>query len=269
MLVADGRSSLSRGLTMNQLANAMVHYGAETAMALDGGGSSELAFNGAVLNRPSDGGERRVSNSVQLVYIGAYARKPRRAVFSPNGDGYHDGQRLYARFVRRSDVHLRLFRPNGELGWEKRDRRGPGVFTKDLGPRLSAEGSWRWVVAGTDLQGRSSSMVRRFRVNNTLGFLDLSTRTMRVRPGRGGHQRLGFRTFHTADVRVVIERRGKVVRHLVSRNGLAGGAYAVIWNGKNDGDRVVRSGRYTAVVRASNSLGRVDLRKSFAVKRVS
>jgi hypothetical protein len=269
LLVADGRSARSHGLTMNQLANAMVRYGAERAMALDGGGSSELAFNGNVLNRPSDGRERALADSIQLVYIGAYARKPKRAVFSPNGDGYRDRQRLYAKFVRRSDVHLRLFRPNGELKWEYQARREPGVITKDLGPRLSTEGAWRWVVSGTDLQGRDSSMARRFRVNNTLGFLDLSTRKMRVRRGRGGHLRIGFRQTHTADVRVVIERRGKVVRHLVSRDGLGAGAYAVVWNGKNDAGNVVRSGTFSAVVRARNSLGLIDLRKSFSVERVS
>ena len=269
LLVADGRSNASAGLTMNQLAKAMVHYGAERAMALDGGGSTGLAFNGSVLNRPSDGHERALANSLQLVYIGAYARKPRREVFSPNGDGYRDGQRLYARFVRRSDVHLRLIRPNGEVKWEKRDRWGPRTFAKDLGPRLRAEGRWRWVVAGTDMQGRDSQMTRRFRVNNTLGFLDLSTRSMRVRRGRGGHLRIGFRLFHAADTRVVVERRGKVVRHLVSRNDLGRGAYAVIWNGKTDGGRVVRSGKFTAVVRAHNGLGRIDLRESFSVERVS
>jgi hypothetical protein len=269
LLVADGRSALSRGLTMRQLADAMVSYGAQRAMSLDGGGSSEMAFNGTVFNRPSDGGERSLAESLQLVYIGAYARKPRYEVFSPNGDGYHDRERLYAKFVRRSDVHLQLFRPNGELKWERRDRWDPRVFKKDIGPRLGGQGAWRWVVSGTDLRGRNSRMVRRFRVNNTLGFLDLSTRTMRVRRSRGGRLRIGFRVAQSADVRVVIERGGKVVRHLVSRDGLGAGAYAVIWNGKNDAGSVVRSGRFVAVVRAQNGLGRVDLRKRFAVERVS
>jgi hypothetical protein len=269
LLVADGRSSRSHGLTMNQLAKAMVHYGAERAMALDGGGSSEIAFNTNVLNRPSDGRERAISNSLQFLYIGAYARKPRHAVFSPNGDGYLDRQRLYAKFVRPSNVHLQLIRPNGELKWELRGARDPGVITKALRSQRLMEGRWRWVVAGTDTQGRASRMVRRFRVNNTLGFLDLSTRDMRVRPRRGGYLRIGFQAIHTADVRVFIARRGRTVRHLVSRDGLAPGAYAVIWNGKNGAGRVVRSGKFSAVVRAKNRLGSVGLRKAFRVERVS
>jgi len=269
LLVADGRSRRSHGLTMNQLANAMVYYGAERAMALDGGGSTELAFNTNVLNTPSDGRERSLSNSLQLLYIGAYARKPRRSVFSPNGDGYKDTQRLYAKFVRTSDVNLQLIRPNDSVKWDYRARRDPGVMTKDLRSRDLVEGTWRWVVAGTDMQGRASRMVRRFRVNNTLGHLDLSTRKMRVRKGRGGHLRIGFRLTHAADVRVRIAHGGRTVRTLVSRDGLPPGGYAVIWNGRNRAGKVVSSGKFTAVVRADNSLGAVGLQKSFTVRRVS
>ena len=61
LLVADGRSSASRGLTNPQLANQMVHYGAVDAMAFDAGGSTEIAFNGQVLNNPSDGRERLIA----------------------------------------------------------------------------------------------------------------------------------------------------------------------------------------------------------------
>lgn len=268
LLVADGRSQLSRGLTMNQLAQAMAHYGAERAMAFDGGGSSELAFNATILNRPSDGGERPLANSLQLLYIGAYARKPRRAVFSPNGDGYADSQRLSAKFVRASDVHLELFRPDGRLKWEYRAARQPGIITKTLRSQRLLQGTWRWVVSGTDMQGRASRMVRRFRVNNTLGFLDLSTRTMRVRRGRGGHLRIGFKVTRSADVRVAIERAGRTTRQLISQDGLSAGSYAVIWNGRNDGGKVVGGGTFVVAVRARNSLGWVTLAKGLTVTRV-
>ena len=269
MIVADGRSTVSRGLTMNQLANAMVYYGAENAMALDGGGSSELAFNGRVLNVPSDKIERPLSNSLQLVYIGVYARKPLRGVFSPNGDGYHDVQRLYAKLVRRSDVRLRLLRPDGTLKWELQGDRDPGVTTKRLRAQGLVEGTWRWVAEATDRRGRESRMVRRFRVNNTLGYLTLSKRTMRVRLGHGGRLRIGFTSTHTANVKVQIERRGRIIRHLVARDGLPPGAYAVIWNGRNDAGKVVRTGRVAVSVQARNSLGGVDLRKGLRVERVS
>lgn len=269
LLVADGRSTASRGLTMAQLANAMVRYGAERAMALDGGGSSELAFNGRVLNVPSDGHERSVAESLQLAYIGAYARKPRYPTYSPNGDGYQDVQRLYARFVRKTNVHLELVRPDGVVAWQREALRKPGTMTKDLrGSRM--EGAWRWIVSGVDLEGRSSRMGRRFRVNNTLGFLTLSTTRMKVRRGRGGRLRIGFKLAQRADVSVTI-RRGDdtVVRKLTKQNDLAPGAYAVIWNGRNDAGRVVRSGTFFADVRGTNGLGTATLRKKFVVRRVS
>jgi hypothetical protein len=270
LLVADGRSTTSYGLTDAQLANAMVHYGAWRATGLDGGGSSEMAFNGHVFNHPSDGHERPLADSLQLTYIGAYARKPRFAVFSPNGDGYHDVQRLHARFVRTSETHLELVRPDGVTAWHRDVLRDPGAVTKDFGGSSRMEGRWRWIVEGVDGKGRSSRMVRGFTLNKTLGFLTLSTRRMRVRAHRGGHLRIGFQLAHTADVSVrVVRRNGDVVRTLAVQSGLSAGAYAVIWNGRNDAGRVVRSGRYFVLARAKNGLGAVSIEKGVAVRRVS
>ena len=270
LLVADGRSILSHGLTNRQLANAMVHYGAEKAMAFDAGGSSEMAFNGAVLNRPSDGYERPLADSLQLTYIGAYARKPRFPVFSPNGDGVRDRQRLAAKFVRTSSVNLKLVNPNGVTRWTFSATRDPGIIRKSLTGSNRMEGTWRWVVSGVDGKGRSSHMQRRFRVNNTLGYMTLSKDVMRVRKRVGGRIRIGFRLAHTANVLVRIRKPGgTIVRHLVAQSGLGAGGYAVIWNGKNDAERVVRSGRFVARVQAENSLGAIAIAKRFVVRRVS
>jgi hypothetical protein len=238
------------------------------AMALDGGGSSEIAFNGHVLNRPSDGHERPLADSLQLTYIGAYAHEPRYAVFSPNGDGYADVQRLYARFVRSSSVHLELERPDGTVVWDYDDPRRLGRVTKDFGGSSRPEGRWRWIVSGVDGQGRSSRMVRRFRINNTLGFLTLSTNDMMIRKRLGGHLRIGFRLAHTADVRVAIRRRsGRLVRRLTSQNDLPPGRYAVIWNGRNDAGSFVHTGRFVVVVNATNGLGAVAIKKRVHVTR--
>jgi hypothetical protein len=270
LLVADGRSVVSRGLTNRQLANAMVHYGAEKAMAFDAGGSSEMAFNGVVLNRPSDGYERPLADSLQLTYIGAFARKPRFPVFSPNGDGVRDRERLAAKFVRTSRVNLKLVNPNRVTRWAYSATRDPGIVRKSLTGSNLMEGTWRWIVSGVDGKGRSSRMQRRFRLNNTLGYMTLSKEVMRVRERVGGRIRIGFRLAHTADVLVRIRKpSGRIVRRLVAQSGLGSGGYAVIWNGKNDADRVVRSGRFVARVRAENSLGAIAITKRFVVRRVS
>ncbi len=71
IVVSDGRTDESEGLTLYQLAEVMKQYGATTAYNLDGGGSSTLYFNGQVINNPTTNGntisERAVSD---IVYIG-------------------------------------------------------------------------------------------------------------------------------------------------------------------------------------------------------
>lgn len=66
-VVVDGRSEgYSQGVTMTELADIMVSLGATTAYNLDGGGSSEMWFDGEVVNSPSNGGERATSD---ILYI--------------------------------------------------------------------------------------------------------------------------------------------------------------------------------------------------------
>ncbi len=67
VVVVDGRSAgYSAGATMTELATLMKGLGAVTAYNLDGGGSSTLWFDGEVVNRPSNGGERGTSD---ILYI--------------------------------------------------------------------------------------------------------------------------------------------------------------------------------------------------------
>ena len=63
LLVADGRQSgYSKGMTLGEAQRLMLDLGAQTAMNLDGGGSSELWFMGEILNRPSQGREHPLSD---------------------------------------------------------------------------------------------------------------------------------------------------------------------------------------------------------------
>ena len=75
IVVIDGRQPLySQGATLGELAEIMLYYGAETAMNLDGGGSSTLVVQGPngprVLNSPIDlsipGRERAVGNHLGI-----------------------------------------------------------------------------------------------------------------------------------------------------------------------------------------------------------
>lgn len=72
MLVSNGRTSESAGLSLYELAQFLLDRGCTSAYNLDGGGSATLYFNGEVINKPTNNGtkiyEREVSD---IVYIGA------------------------------------------------------------------------------------------------------------------------------------------------------------------------------------------------------
>ncbi|ROT31865.1 hypothetical protein EF879_15540 [Micromonospora sp. HM5-17] len=73
LVVVDGRSTTSVGMTYVELANYMRSLGADDAINLDGGGSSTLvarmpgATSVSVRNTPSDGSQRAVPNGLGFV----------------------------------------------------------------------------------------------------------------------------------------------------------------------------------------------------------
>jgi exopolysaccharide biosynthesis protein len=70
VIVSDGRTSESAGLSLLELAQEFKERNCSVAYNLDGGGSSTMYFNGEVINNPTSGksaGERKVSD---IVYIG-------------------------------------------------------------------------------------------------------------------------------------------------------------------------------------------------------
>ncbi|MPN02658.1 hypothetical protein SDC9_149874 [bioreactor metagenome] len=71
MVVSDGRTDESTGLTLYELATFMQSLGVTTAYNLDGGGSSTMYFNGNIINNPTTTGETISERSVSdIVYIG-------------------------------------------------------------------------------------------------------------------------------------------------------------------------------------------------------
>ena len=71
IIVSDGRTTESEGLSLYQMAEIMKSYGVKTAYNLDGGGSSTLYFNGQVINKPTTNGNTISERSVSdIVYIG-------------------------------------------------------------------------------------------------------------------------------------------------------------------------------------------------------
>lgn len=71
LVVSDGRTKESKGLTLYELAAFMQSIGVKTAYNLDGGGSSTMVFNGEVINNPTTNGKSIRERSVSdIVYIG-------------------------------------------------------------------------------------------------------------------------------------------------------------------------------------------------------
>lgn len=67
LIVVDGRrDGYSAGVTLPQLQRMCLDIGAKTAFNLDGGGSTTLYFQGAVINRPASNAQRRVSDIVMF-----------------------------------------------------------------------------------------------------------------------------------------------------------------------------------------------------------
>jgi len=60
LMVVDGRSQHSAGMTLKEFAQYLKRFGAVSAVNFDGGGSSEMVLDGKIMNRPSDGSERPV-----------------------------------------------------------------------------------------------------------------------------------------------------------------------------------------------------------------
>lgn len=70
VIVSDGRTRQSAGLSLLELAGLFEEYGCETAYNLDGGGSSTMVFDGRVVNNPTNGRSEKEREVSDIVYIG-------------------------------------------------------------------------------------------------------------------------------------------------------------------------------------------------------
>jgi Phosphodiester glycosidase/FlgD Ig-like domain len=263
LVAVDGRSGASQGLRTWEVALEMMRLGAVTAMGFDGGGSTTLAFDGRVLNVPSDGSERPVADGLFVFFYGAYAPRPRYRVFSPNGDGVADVQPLRARIVKRSHVRLRVLGPNGGEHWGYAGWTRPSTLEYRLADQTLVDGRWRWVVESVDAAGRKSRMQRAFVVNKTLGHLRLSRERMTV----GRPLRFSFVLTRPSRLRVAIRRADGAVLRLLHAGAAQPRTLAFRWGGLTDGGRRVPPGSYRVTVRAANGIGVIGLRRAITVVR--
>jgi hypothetical protein len=269
--VDGGQVGYSVGLTNYELAQQLVRLGCVTGSGLEPGNSTTMAFDGQLLNRPSDpSGERAISEALLVSYAGVYAPPPSEPVLSPNGDGVGDREQLSYKIVRPSTVTAKIVGADGVARFTQSGPQAPGTYkfsstgTKTDGT-VDTEGRWHWLVTAVDDLGRQSSSDQPFWVNNTLGNLRVP-RTVRVRAG--GRLTLGtFTLTRSATVTTRVEStNGVVVRKLGSAK-IGAGTAGVRWDGRDRRGNLVYGGRYVLRVSAQNQFGPTDLTQAFLAHR--
>jgi hypothetical protein len=253
LVAVDGRQpGYSTGLTNFELALTMMRLGCATASALDAGGSTTMAFDGKLLNRPSDpGGERAVAEALTVFYYGVYAPALPARVLSPNADGVDDAQTFAYKLVRPSTVTATLTGPGGIVVPLDSGSRASGSYKFSWTGDGQPEGAWTFRTVADDDLGRHSVADRQFGLNNTLGFVT----------ARASHKRVTaiFKLARPARVALRIETPGGgIVKTLATRSFPAGDG-TISWRG--------RPGSYVFSATATNEVGAVELTAPFRLRR--
>jgi hypothetical protein len=126
----------SVGLTNFELAQALVRLGAVTGMALDSGGSTTMAFDGTLLNRPRTGpsGESRPAD------VPLPRRLRARAACARLAERRRRGRRAEPRYrvVRPSSVTVTLRAPDGSTPVSTTAQQAPGSYPVPFRPSAAA-----------------------------------------------------------------------------------------------------------------------------------
>ena len=263
MVAVDGRQPRwSIGITNWDLALALVRYGCVNGFALDSGGSTTVAFDGRLLNRPSDRtGERPVAEALVIGYAGVFAPSPA-PTLSPNGDGRGDRERLSYKLVRRSSVTASLIAPDGSARVLDATQRTPGWYPvtwngTDPSGAAAAEGRYRWTVTATDDLGRTSTATRSFTLDKTLGFVRVSRNARTI----------SFTLTRDARIRVTLETTYADILRTIAAGPRHAGTVRVRWNGRDGRGKRVRSGSYVVRVAATSAIGLSELRVPVRIRR--
>jgi hypothetical protein len=257
--VDGGRPGYSVGLTSFELAQTMQRLGAVTASAVDPGGSVTVAFDGQLLNRPSDpAGERLVKEALLVEYFGVYAAQPPLPLL--NGEPGRTDEPLSYKIVRPSVVTAQLVGPDGvPRVLESAVHHDPGSYPFTYSA-FDVEGTWHWNVSATDDLGRLSTVDRTFRYDTTLRGLAVPTlaRTQAT---------IHFTLARPANVQLRIETSNGVIVRTLPATSLPAGGQALVWDGLLPHGTKAYSGMYVAHVFATSAVGTSDLASQFMFRR--
>ncbi len=217
MVVTEGPLEGSVGMTANEQANLMASLGAQTAIAMDSGGSSGMAIRERLVNRVGNG-ERAVANGLIVSYGGVQLTEPA-AFISPNGDRVDDFTRVAARSAKEGAANIILRNASGKaVRLVYRGPLGPAGRIITLSHRLKVPaGRYTLVAQLRPTDGSTpTEHVRPLVIDPTLGHL----RLRKVGPTAKRTLNIGFRLQSNARVTAVVrDTQGRSVK-LVTRNRL-------------------------------------------------
>jgi hypothetical protein len=266
LVTAEGPAQGRRGLTVAEQAVLMRSLGAVTAIAMDAGGSAQLAIRDRLVI-PIDG-PRSLSDVIVLSYQGITV-EPLPFRLSPNADRVDDATTMVVRATSpgatRVSVARRTGRPS-KLLWS--GRLGPGAARVNLDPRRLRLADGVYIVVARHVADDGSGVTeqrRRVIVDRTLS--SLNTRTATARAGRKVVSRLDvrFRLLRPARVTVRVETPGGApIATIASGRPLRAGAQVVSWNRTVRGALV--SGPVRVTVSARGPLGTSGLARGVTLK---
>ena len=240
LVAVDGRQpGYSVGLTNFELAQALVRLGAVTGMALDGGGSTTMAFDGKLLSRPSGPRERPIASALMFLYTGIFVAHPQPLV-SPDQDGVDDtpDALVPCHAPVDGDRHAHRARRHGRVHGDGPARPGrlPGRVP---GPRRPTppplqrphEGRWTLKAQASDDLGRTTTMTRTFVVEHHARLRAAPSANVLRLPPKGAELRILWKLARQARVGVTIETPGGTVVRAFPRLLYPAGDASVTWNG--------------------------------------
>ena len=266
LVTAEGPAQGSPGLTVAEQASLLASLGARTALAMDAGGSAQLAV-GTSLAIPWS--SPRSIPDVLLMYYDGVRLEPLPFRLSANADRVDDATTAVMRTPRAGVARLTIARRTGRPAkrlWE--GRLGPGSVRVLLDPRRLhlADGVYTVVSQVTPDDGSGvTEQRRRVILDRTLGSLSARPEARRV--GRRVVARLdvGFVLAHSARVSARVESTsGRVLHRLASGKVMRPGRQRLTWNRRRDGKIV--SGDVRVVVEARGRLGTSGLARAVTLR---
>jgi hypothetical protein len=252
LVAVEGPAQGSRGVTMVEQARLLAQLGAQTAVGMDGGGSSMMAIRDRLVTPWRS--ERAISDAVVVAYGGVQLTQPQ-GFLSPNGDGVADRTQTTARAARNGTVRITLARANGTtVKTLYRGPLGPGGRRLTVAPASLRVSDGRYRVVARFTPGDGSAQTNHSHsvlVDRTLGHL----RLRKVGPAPATRLRIGFRLAKPARVTITVhDARGKSVKLIVRGRRMGAGSHALTWDMRRAG-KPLAPGLYRVGVRVRGPLG--------------